>query len=158
MFMPDVIVSTLPHLFRFCLNIVGVFGLALISYEVIKIFQPEAKSKWLDDKASYLSTLLTLIGTLFTVGSIYYFPGRTTPPEKISVLYTAPTVLIICSIAIGYFVKTKGVLPANIVNGLAILALVGSLLRTQPNPSQDSTIYWNNNVPNQVDLREKSNR
>jgi hypothetical protein len=154
----DIVVSTLPHLFRFCLNIVGGFGLVLIIYEVIKIFQPTANSKWLDDKASYLSTLLTLIGTLFTVGSIYYFPSKTTAPEKISVLYTAPTVLLMCLIAIVYFFKKKGVLPANIANGFAILALAGSLLRTQPNPSKDSTIYWNDNMPSQVESRDKLNR
>jgi drug/metabolite transporter (DMT)-like permease len=157
MFMIDIVLSTLPRLFRLCLNILGSLGLALIIYEVIKIFKPEAKSPWFDDKASYLSTLLTLVGTLFTVGSIYYFPARTTPPETTSVIFTAPTVLVMCVIAIVYFFREKGKLPANIVNGFAILALVGSLLRTQPNPSQDPGIYWNN-VPAQVESQEKSNK
>jgi hypothetical protein len=130
--------------FRWILNGVGFFGLFLIVFELkILIFKNSPSKLIIDtDTATYLSTLLTLLGTIVTVASIYYFPDKTTPPEKKSVFFTAPFMLSMCIIAMYFFIRNKK-LPPNIINGFALVAIVASLLRIQINPSKDPSLYCN---------------
>ncbi len=125
--------------FRVLVNVVfGGFGLAFILSDQF------SGSRWpfLETNASGISTVLTLIGTICTAGSVYlYSDKQNTPPEKLSVFLTAPIILIMCRFATFYFIK-NGSLPSNTVNGFSLLAIGGALLRAQPNPSKDPEIYW----------------
>jgi hypothetical protein len=130
--------------FRFILNGVGYFGLFLIVFELkIIIFKNSPSKLIIDEKtATYISTFLTLLGTILTVASIYYFPEKTTAPEKKSIFFTAPIMLFMCIVAMYIFLRNKK-LPPNIINGFALVAIVGSLLRIQVNPSKDPNLYCN---------------
>jgi hypothetical protein len=129
--------------FRILINVVfGGFGLGFIIYEGIAT---STGSRWsfLDSHAQQISTFLTLLGTFCTAGSIYlYSQNENTPPEKLSVYITAPIILFMCTVAMIYFIS-NGDLPVNTINGFALLAVGGGLLRAQPNPSKDSNIFWN---------------
>ena len=86
-------------------------------------------------------TMFTIIGTLLTALSIYSYSERPSPPEKISVYFTAPIVSVACVITLIYFIKVKSI-PAHIINGFVLLAIAGALLRIQPNPLKDERLYW----------------
>lgn len=64
-----------------------------------------------------------------------------TPPEKLSVFLWSPIILFMCVIAIIYFFK-HGSLPANTVNGFALLAIAGALFRIQLYPLKDGRLFW----------------
>lgn len=126
--------------FRLFINFVAFVGLALIGYELLAIV---AQSRWpaLDTVATYIGTILTISGTLCTALSIYFYSDKPTPPEKISIYVTAPIVSTACVIAIWHFVRT-GSMPPHILNGFALLAIAGALLRIHPHPLKDERIYW----------------
>jgi hypothetical protein len=128
--------------FRISLNLVlGGFGIGLIVYELLAGWNGSRWS-WLDSNAPYISTLFTLIGTICTAASIYFYTEKMTPPEKLSVYLWSPIILFMCVVAMIYLLK-NGSLPANTVNGFALLAIAGALFRIQPHPLKDSSIlFW----------------
>lgn len=82
--------------------------------------------------AGFASSLLTFLGVLVTAGSIYlksWIPSR---PDPASTVLTAPVAMIACMVAI-IILFWQGSIPANVVNGFALLGLAGALLRIQPN-------------------------
>ncbi|HJW86481.1 MAG TPA: hypothetical protein VJ440_07605 [Candidatus Brocadiaceae bacterium] len=126
--------------FRLFITFIAFIGIVLIVYELIALYYA---SRWpvLDTIAIYISNILTLLGTLFTALSIYFYSERPSPPEKISVYFTAPVISIACLGTLVYFLKT-GTVSSHIVNGFALLAIAGALLRVQPNPLMDERLYW----------------
>jgi hypothetical protein len=122
--------------FRIFLNFVGAFGIGLVGYEFVASWSG-SRWFWLDSSAPYISTLLTLLGTIFTSASIYFYSEKMTPPEKMSKMVFAPIILFMCGVAIVYFLK-NGSLPVNAVNGFSLLAIVGALFRIQPHPLKDN--------------------
>ena len=129
--------------FRIFLTCVAFFGIVLIIYELLATW---FVSRWLllDSIATYISTLLTLLGTIFTAASIYFYSNQMTPPEKMSVFITAPIIIGVCLVAMIYFFST-GRLQGQVVNGFALLAIAGALLRIQPHPVKDSNLFWRTN-------------
>jgi hypothetical protein len=117
---------------RIAINAFAGVGLVLIVYECIASLSDE---RWavIDKRAQSLGAGSTLVGALITTVSIYVYTPRTTPPEWISKWITAPLIGCSCVISIGVLIK-EGSIPANIVNGYAILAIAGALLRIQPHP------------------------
>jgi hypothetical protein len=126
--------------FRLFVNFIAFVGVALISYELIAAHYA---SHWpvLDVIAIYLSTIFTLVGTIFMALSIYFYSVKPTPPEKISIYVTAPIVTAACLGTLIYFLKV-GSIPAHVLNGFALLAIAGALLRIQPHPVKDEMLYW----------------
>jgi hypothetical protein len=139
------VLFVLAWFFRIFLNGVAFFGIALILYEVLAT---RYNSRWplLDSNATYISTLLTLFGAFCTAVSIYFYSERMTPPEKISMFITAPLVACACIMAVFLFFWSGG-LPLNVVNGFALLAISGALLRIQPHPVKDNDLFWNRKKP-----------
>jgi uncharacterized membrane protein len=126
--------------FRIFLNLVGAFGIGLICYELVASWNG-SRWPWLDSNAPYISTLLTLLGTICTAASIYFYSEKMTPPEKMSVIVFSPIILFMCVVVMIYFLK-NGSLPVNTINGFALLAIVGALFRIQPHPLKDSRLFW----------------
>jgi surface polysaccharide O-acyltransferase-like enzyme len=119
---------------------VAFFGITLILYDLLATW---SGSRWslLDSIATYVSTLLTLLGTICTAVSIYFYSEQMAPPEKMSAFVTAPIIIGACLLAIVYFFWA-GHLPGQIVNGFALIAIAGALLRFQPHPVKDSNLFW----------------
>ncbi|HEY9825254.1 MAG TPA: hypothetical protein V6D19_07385 [Stenomitos sp.] len=127
--------------YRISLNIVlGGFGIGLIAYELWAGLN-SSRWSWLDSNAQYISTWLTLLGTICTAGSIYFYTEKTTPPEKMSVCLWSPIILTMCLVSIFYLI-IKGSLPSNTVNSFALLAIAGALFRIQPHPLQNCRLFW----------------
>ncbi len=86
----------------------------------------------LDWFAGFASSLLTFVGVLVTAGSIYLKSWVPSQPDPASTHLTAPIAMIACLVAI-IVLFTRGSIPANVVNGFALIGLAGALLRIQPN-------------------------
>jgi hypothetical protein len=111
----------------------GFIGAAFVVYGVItaKTGQP-----WppLELIAEPLSVALTILGTLFTALSVYFFGPTETPPARMSTHITAPIVVAICLAGLAAL-AWYGHLPTVVVNGFAIIGLSGALQRMQPDPN-----------------------
>lgn len=77
--------------FRIFVNGLAFFGISLITYAALSTYY---NSSWplIESWAPFISSILTLIGTIFTAASIYFYSENTTPPEKISIFITAPII------------------------------------------------------------------
>lgn len=129
-------------IFRLFINFIGFLGIISIAYEILAIF---SDSRWplLDKIALYVSIIATLLGTIATALSVYFYSnGTTSPPERLSVYFTAPAIILSCIVALIFFIK-YGTIPVNIINGFALLAIAGALLRIQSNPAKDKKLFWN---------------
>jgi uncharacterized membrane protein YdcZ (DUF606 family) len=82
-----------------------------------------------------LSICLTIVGTLLTAVSIYFYKEHNMPhrPEAFSRFVAAPIVICCCMLAL-WFLATRGDLPVMLTNGFAMLGLAGALYRVQLNP------------------------
>ena len=109
--------------------------------DVISRLSPKTGESVLDVAANYVSPILVLAGTMLTALSIYFYSERPTPPENISVYFVAPIVIGSCVVAIMYVVTGTSI-PAHMLNGFAVLAISGSILRIQSNPLKDERVYW----------------
>lgn len=111
----------------------GFFGLALVGYGVVSGF---TGSQWpiLEEWAPFLSALFTLVGTLLTAASVYLYAPVQRPPLHLSRVFISPAV-IAASIAALICLARDRSLSTNIVNGFALLAIAGGLLRLVTFPS-----------------------
>ena len=133
---------------RIGINFFAFLGICLIGYELIAKW---SGSRWklVDTYAPFVGSLLTLLGTLCTIVSIYFYTERTTQPEWMSKYITAPVIGVACVITL-YILYIDGSVPANVVNGFAILAIAGSLLRIQPHPMRDEWLFRGGSSSNRV--------
>ncbi|WP_139240773.1 hypothetical protein [Geitlerinema sp. PCC 9228] len=118
--------------FRKFVNFLGYAGLIFIFYGTISTVTGEQWS-WFEKYVDFLSSLLTILGTLITASSIYLYTPTVHEPEIFSKWISAP-VAIILSITAIIVLFIKGQLPSSIVNGFALLGLAGGLFRIQKPP------------------------
>lgn len=135
----DDVAFIISWLFRLFVNFIGFLGIILILYEIIAIHY---SSRWsiLDLHSNNISIIFTFLGVILTALSAYFYTEKPKPPEKISIYFVAPSIIISCGVAIYFFIK-NGSLPTNISNGFALLAIAGALLRIHTNPIQDERLY-----------------
>jgi hypothetical protein len=121
--------------FRKFVNFLGYAGLIFIIYGSLSTV---TDSKWdlFERIVDPLSSFLTILGTLITTLSIYFYSPTIHKPEMFSRYISAPIVIVLCTIAI-IFICSKGSLAGSIVNGFALLGLAGGLFRIQPRPEED---------------------
>jgi len=110
-------------------------GVGFIFYSFVVLW---TEKRWppLEFVAIPLSAALTILGTLVTAASIYVFSPAPRKPENTSKFVTAPAVIAISLIAL-WLLWRDGALPPVMVNGFAILAIAGNLLRLHPRPIED---------------------
>jgi len=82
-----------------------------------------------------LSAALTIIGAVITASSVYIFKSSQHKPERFSIYVSAPLVIIFGIIAFVLLCIYRSI-PPVIVNGFALLAISGALLRIQPPTSE----------------------
>ena len=112
------------------LNGMGVTGLLLIGYAVLSSW---TTSTWpvLEQVATHVGTILTLVGTALVACSAY-FPPHLRKADAHSRLVMAPFTLLLVGITFGHWVVTKRFPSVHVVNGFAIMALAASILRALP--------------------------
>jgi hypothetical protein len=109
---------------------VGFLGGVFICYGIIS---ETTKQPWppLEKVALWLSSFFTVLGTVTTAASIYFYSPQTRPPEANSLYVTAPVVIVV-GVAALYFLSVHGSLPPVVTNGFALLAIAGGLARIHP--------------------------
>jgi hypothetical protein len=116
-------------------ELLGNGGGVLILYSLLAQFTEVWRP--IEQVASFVSSFLTVLGTLLTAATVY-FPVITRPPWQHSKEFYAPIVMVACVAAlVGLCVF--GTLPAVMVNGFAMLAIAGALKRSIPYP-EDPTL------------------
>jgi len=113
----------------------GYLGAMFILYAFITKITGEV---WplLERWAQPLSSFFTLLGGLITAISVYFYSPHPHPPQKFSLYVSAPVVIITSAIAIGSLLLYGTVSPI-VVNGFAMMAISGALLRIQPYTVED---------------------
>jgi hypothetical protein len=126
--------------FRLFIDFIGYVGLLLIVYELVAYI---SSSRWvlIDRLANSISITLTLFSAMVTAGSVYFYNEKPNPPEKVSVYFAAPLIILMCFIAMFVYIRTRA-LPANVVNGFALMAIAGALYRLHINPVNDRRAFW----------------
>jgi hypothetical protein len=81
------------------------------------------------------SAFLTMLCTVLTASSIYFYSPQTHVPELFSKYVSAPITTAAGLAAIAWLV-VQGQLPPVVVNGFALLGLAGGLFRIQRNPGE----------------------
>lgn len=116
-------------LFGMCL---GISGGMLVGYSAIATL---TSSPWpvIERHGSFLSSLLTLVGTLVTASSVYFPIPGVRPALPLSTLFISPVVILASLVAL-FTLLRRHKLPANLVNGFALVAIAGALLRGGPLP------------------------
>jgi hypothetical protein len=118
--------------FRKCVGGFGWLGLFFVGYSVNAELNGH-RFAFLEKWGPPLSICFTILGTLLTALSIYFYKKAPNPPETFSRFISAPIVVIGCLLALG-FLASRGDLPVMLTNGFAILGLAGALFRIQINP------------------------
>ena len=110
-------------------NFLGFSGVMFILYGVISM---GTGSIWpvLEKWVNPISAFLTILATLITAASIYFYEPIAHPPEKFSTTVSAPLVIASC-IAAAIFLIVTGDIPPVVVNGFALLGISGGLFRIQ---------------------------
>jgi hypothetical protein len=109
----------------------GYAALVLILYSLISSRVGEAwrpVERW----ATFVSSLLTLLGTFVTAASVY-FGSYVVNPRKHSKFFVAPVVIISSLVAV-FFLLIQGSLSQTLVNAFGLLAIAGALKRLLPYP------------------------
>lgn len=118
------------------LNTAGVIGFLLIAYGYLQMRDP---GNWslpkVDAAATWLSNVITMLGLLITVCSVYFRP-HLRPPDW-GTHYVVVPVFALPLIAYGVYLLVRfGPLPEHMINGFAIEAIVGGLFRLLPYTEQ----------------------
>lgn len=113
-------------------------GYAGLFFIVYGVWSKLAGQPWppLENIAPRASSALTILATLLTATSVYH-ASMNTPPERISRIATAPTVILLCALALAVLVVQS--LDPVIVNGFALMGMAGAMMRIQPNPHYTSS-------------------
>jgi hypothetical protein len=112
----------------------GWIGVAFIGYSMNAELNGH-RFPFLEKWGPLLSTFFTLLGTLLTALSIYFYAENSPPnrPEPFSLWISAPIVILGCLLAM-WLLYVRGDLPVMLLNGFAMLGLAGALFRIQVNP------------------------
>jgi hypothetical protein len=110
-------------------NLLGYSGFLFIVYGVISTYTEKVWPPF-EQWVTPISSLFTLIGTLVTAISIYFYRPQSHRPERFSLFISAPLVIICSILAIIVLVK-NGSLPQVVVNVFALLGISGGLFRIQ---------------------------
>jgi hypothetical protein len=115
------------------ISALGWMGAAFVVYGFVSAVTTEV---WppLERVAVFMSSALTIAGTITTALSIYFFAPQQRRPENVSRFFTAP-VVIACGMAALFVLIRDGHLSVVVVNGFALLAIAGGLYRIHPAPS-----------------------
>lgn len=105
----------------------GLYGFALFSFGVLAEFQDGWIAPNLDKYASPVSSVVSVLGTLFTVVSIYA-PINTRRPEYQTKFVTAPIIFIACIITVFLWIANKKP-NDHVFNGIAMLGISIAVLR-----------------------------
>jgi hypothetical protein len=105
----------------------GLYGFALFSFGVLAEFQDGWIAPNLDKYASPISSGVSVLGTLFTVISIYA-PINTRKPEYQTKVVTAPIIFVACIITVLLWVTNKKP-NDHVFNGIAMLGISIAVLR-----------------------------
>jgi len=106
-------------------------GIALMAYGIIKDltgypWQPaEAAAPW-------LSTMATFLALGVTASSIYFPEGFARKPIDFSKWVTAPIIILGSIVGVVYSAMNSGAISPHLLNGAALLAMGGALLRLLP--------------------------
>ena len=121
--------SLLAITLRKSFNFLGFSGVMFILYGVIS---RGTGSIWpvLEKWVNPISAFLTILATLITAASTYFYKPFTHPPETVSKYVSAPLVIASCIIAAIFLIVT-GDIPPVVVNGFALLGISGGLFRIQ---------------------------
>ena len=132
--MPPKAVSLLAICGRKTFNFIGFSGIVFIIYGVVSGI---AKSPWppLEEWVVFLSSLLTLVGTVLTASTVYCWSQHPHPPERFSRLVSAPIVIAAAVTAICLLIWNQH-LPTAVVNGFVLLSMAGALFRIQPHTAE----------------------
>jgi hypothetical protein len=105
----------------------GSYGFVLLSFGILEEFQSGWIGPNIDKLSSPFSSVLSVLGTLFAVVSIYA-PINTREPESQTKTFTAPIIFFACIITLFlWFVNKK---PNDTVfNGIAMLGISIAVLR-----------------------------
>ena len=127
----DAFSSILPDLAWLFTQSLGFCGVLLILYSVLA----EYTTPWppIEKAATFISSLLTILGTVVTALSIYVPSSSIHVPWPHSRYIVAPAVITAGVIATVFLVRRK-TLPPMLINGFALLAMSGGLKRLLPNP------------------------
>ena len=124
----SIVAITLRHFFNF----VGYAGALLILYSVVCV---RTGQTWqpIEQWIGVASGMVTLIGTILTAGSIYFYRAQQHPPERFSLFITAPVTIVGAVVAATYLMHHRQ-LPPHVLTGFTMLALAGAWFRIQPRP------------------------
>lgn len=113
---------------------IGFVGGLLVLYGAIAEYTGE---RWgpAERSASFLSAFVTLFGAIVTAGSIYLYSPSPRPPWQGSRYFLAPPVIIGSVVALVSLFRL-GALPNPVINGFALIALAGALIRLVPHPME----------------------
>lgn len=111
-------------------EVIGYGGGGLIGYTVLVAYFPTFRSPGLDAVAPFVSSLATILGTMFLAGAVY-LPVRSRPAWPHSRHYIAWVVIAGCMLAF-YFLIAAHTLPSQVTTGFGLLAISGSLKRLIP--------------------------
>lgn len=120
--------SAEKQLLIIAINFLAFSGFAIIFYGVMA--QTYRDTWGLFEKAVGLFSIgSTLVGALLTFISVY-LPPNTRPPEAVSKRYTAPLCIVIVIVTGASMIYIPALVHPHVINGIAILAIAGSLFRT----------------------------
>jgi hypothetical protein len=106
---------------------IGIYGFVLFSVGVLAEFQDGWIAPNLDKYASPVSSGVSVLGTLFTVISIYA-PINTRKPENQTKVLTAPIIFVACIISICLWITNEKP-NDHVFNGIAMLGISIAVLR-----------------------------
>jgi hypothetical protein len=115
----------------------GWSGLGCVGYTLISSYT----TRWpaIELTANFLSTLLTLLGTLLTVLSIYLPTSKMRPPFRHSKTTVGPIVIaIVLTCLVELLVRRQ--LPMVLVSGIGLLGISGVLKRMLPYPQDPEAL------------------
>jgi hypothetical protein len=114
-------------------ELLGYAAPCLILYAIIADYVGEPWrpiEKW----ASFISAALTLLGTIATAASVYFYSNVPAPkPREHSTRIVAPIVIASALIALGFLV-IRGDLSGVLVSAFGLLAISGAIKRLLPYP------------------------
>lgn len=113
------------------LNGVGGIAILLIAYGVASELSPGWRSPALDHYAPIISVILTLLATAATAWSAW-LPAHNRPADVHSKLVIAPIVSAAVLVAFLYMYLFRKMPPDYVVNGFALLGLIGAIFRSLP--------------------------
>lgn len=112
------------------LNTVGGLAFLLVIYGTLSAVDKSWSWPKFDTYATFISSFVTLVATFCTTAAVHFRP-HSRPPDFHSKRLVAPVMYLLVLISM-YFLLSTGQLPNYVVNGIAILGLVGGLFRLLP--------------------------